>query len=890
MSESLINKGITIFGEAKRKNSPIVVVGTARGGTSMIAGALAKLGVFMGDRAAPPVYEDVRLSEAFEKKDDESIKSITSEYSINHERWGWKRPSSINYLEYVEKQIDSPSYIFVFKDILSIAQRNSISMLSDILPSMEGALKQYGSCLNFLKNGNHHAMLVSYDKAVTSPAILIDSLIEFCQITPSREQISDAISFIQPNPSEYLDQTRITKASGMITSVYGTRVTGWARFIHTQKPAGLDFFVNDELVGQAIANLAPEYPQDQPSENIWFEFHIPQQYKNQTITLRARAQGDVNDISGSGQQHLISTSLSIHDNFEYLKKSGSPFSNSMLAAGWAPLKALQFPNLLTILILRHENGSEAAWYFDRYGDFFGNKVDSLKLRTSHKNQIISTLFKKIFSEVSNPETSDQILDLIREKKFIYSEILTLINTTQAKEDSNMATKRASEIFQQLNLKGRDIQDAYISASENEPIVKLEIEGQEYTSSHGLLPNNFCVVYPCIGSNKEDLLILFESGHHNSRFSLLDCVDGVMYVTPQKGPKVSLISVIKLLIEHIADNVELLQNYFNLPVQGKSGVLRNIHLGHNLWNDITALYRLEKKNLLDNLEEIILVGGELVEPWMKLDEFSPTARLNRTIRSQNDIVIYFYQGHRFPVRLGDDYIAEEIATRIIKNSKAICSQNTDNLTNELRVVLGLRLENRTWINQTDGLISIAQYLGQKFERISLIIDGHDLISSTNKVHISHHEPGNSSIISLEKEIADKLSDELAGSNVEIIDAVAMSLECSVKWINSADFFIAPWGAGLAKYKWICNLPGIIMTSRWNLANKPDLKIYESPNIREGATPCIYVAPEYIEDRDCSTNNVIVKDMPEHPSRADFIVDIEGIKLAIDELLTQIGKAP
>lgn len=305
MSEALINKGITIVGKASKTNSPIVVVGTARGGTSMIAGALAKLGIFMGDRSHPPVYEDVRLSEAFESRNDGAIQLIISEYSIKHERWGWKRPSSINYLDYVQSQINSPSYIFIFKDILSIALRNSISMLSEILPSMERALKEYSNCINFLGSGNRHAMLVSYEKAVANPSILIESLIEFCQITPSQKRINDAISFIQINPPEYLDQTRITKASGMITNVSDTRVTGWARYVHSNKPVTLDFFVNDELVGQVVANLAPQYPQDQPSENIWFEVYLPQQYKNQTVTLRARAHGDVNDISGSGQCYLI---------------------------------------------------------------------------------------------------------------------------------------------------------------------------------------------------------------------------------------------------------------------------------------------------------------------------------------------------------------------------------------------------------------------------------------------------------------------------------------------------------------------------------------------------------------------------------------------------------
>lgn len=300
MSDQLINKGITIVGEASKVKRPIVVIGTARGGTSMIAGALAKLGVFMGDRAVAPVYEDVRLSEAFEKKDYDLAQTIMDEYSSKYEKWGWKRPSSIDYLDTVENIMDSPSYVFIFKDILSIAQRNSISMLNEVLPGMQNAMNQYAKALTFLSKYKHHAMLVSYDKAVAYPEDLVNSLISFYELLPSTQQASDAVDFISPNPTAYLDATRITKAQGRLEKASPQLVQGWARLIHSNKKAEVEIFVNDKIIGKAIADQPRDDLIQRFGEPCAFRFKLPENTNvNKNDKIRARVTNEVTDLSNS---------------------------------------------------------------------------------------------------------------------------------------------------------------------------------------------------------------------------------------------------------------------------------------------------------------------------------------------------------------------------------------------------------------------------------------------------------------------------------------------------------------------------------------------------------------------------------------------------------------
>ena len=122
--DELINSGICVVGHKPKDLRPIIVVGTARSGTSMIAGSLDSLGVFMGDQAKPPVYEDVKLSDAIEAKNIQLSKEIIADYTSRKKLWGWKRPRSLNYLVGIDKLFNKPCYIFVFKDLLSICLRN----------------------------------------------------------------------------------------------------------------------------------------------------------------------------------------------------------------------------------------------------------------------------------------------------------------------------------------------------------------------------------------------------------------------------------------------------------------------------------------------------------------------------------------------------------------------------------------------------------------------------------------------------------------------------------------------------------------------------------------------------------------------------------------------
>ena len=300
MESSLINNGLQIIGVPQRESGPVVVVGVARGGTSMIAGALAKLGVYMGDQAEAPVFEDVLLSNAMEAGNFDLARQISNRYAINHKNWGWKRPSSVEYLNELDDILMPYAYIFIFKDIFSIAKRNTISMLEDDLLSMDAANLNYGKCIDFIKNKKPYGLLASYEKTVGNPEALVGYLINVKHLNPTDYEIKSAMEFIRINPEDYLDSSRITKSEGFLDEVSTDSISGWARYIHSKNPAKVEIFLNNLLIGSVIANESREDLDSIYESPCAFNFMWPQDILiNNEDVLRLRVLNEVVDLNGS---------------------------------------------------------------------------------------------------------------------------------------------------------------------------------------------------------------------------------------------------------------------------------------------------------------------------------------------------------------------------------------------------------------------------------------------------------------------------------------------------------------------------------------------------------------------------------------------------------------
>jgi len=263
--EQLNNNGIQYIGKPEaisKKEKTLIVVGVARGGTSLVAGTLDKLGIFTGEMSREPVFEDVKLATKFENRDFKSVKKIIEEYNL-HDTWLFKRPSSINYLNEIDTLVRNPIYLIIFKDIFSVSNRNSISMKMDVVGGLRRAYSDYEKILNFIETSSPNAFLLSYEKIMSNKDFFIDTMIELTGNEASDNQKSDAHTFIEPNPKNYLNASRITRSIGKVGSVKKNRVIGWAKYAYSDKEATVELYVNNILVTSEKAKDFRKHTLDQ---------------------------------------------------------------------------------------------------------------------------------------------------------------------------------------------------------------------------------------------------------------------------------------------------------------------------------------------------------------------------------------------------------------------------------------------------------------------------------------------------------------------------------------------------------------------------------------------------------------------------------------------------
>ena len=230
----------------------LVVMGLARSGTSMIAGCLHELGVFMGDQAPPPVYEDMALSAAVEAGDLAAVQRIVRQYNRRHATWGWKRPASLHHIADLHATLRDPHYVVVFRDLFAIANRNRISMGADLLANMQRSADEYRKLLDFLERLRSPCLLISYDKALRHKEELVDTLCGFAGLQPPAPLRARAVAFVAPSPPAYLQASRAGRVIGHIDVVHTDQVLGWAAR-RPQAPEARPLQVTLEVNGQTVA-------------------------------------------------------------------------------------------------------------------------------------------------------------------------------------------------------------------------------------------------------------------------------------------------------------------------------------------------------------------------------------------------------------------------------------------------------------------------------------------------------------------------------------------------------------------------------------------------------------------------------------------------------------
>jgi hypothetical protein len=262
-----------------------------------------------------------------------------------------------------------------------------------------------------------------------------------------------------------------------------------------------------------------------------------------------------------------------------------------------------------------------------------------------------------------------------------------------------------------------------------------------------------------------------------------------------------------------------------------------HIGHAVWQDISIFYGLLlDKKTTKNIElafsnnyytENLAVHSLLGLP---------------TLRFKNVFEMYSYakKNRMFPVVLSDNYITEKSAYLI---EKSLETEATLDLKTSLdkpklkKVLLSLRSGSRCCINEKGFYSEIIKVMCIIEPNILFIIDG---MNDSFELDVHDKDQVNRLKASLvyEKEIAKYIISENPLAN--IIDFVGTTVCNSIYATKCSDVVITPWGAGLVKYKWLCNKPNVFIYGSSATLSDTHIhkRLYDMEEFRENARESSY----------------------------------------------------
>ena len=278
-----------------------------------------------------------------------------------------------------------------------------------------------------------------------------------------------------------------------------------------------------------------------------------------------------------------------------------------------------------------------------------------------------------------------------------------------------------------------------------------------------------------------------------------------------------------------------------------------HIGHYVWQDLCGMAFL----LRAVADPGRLPQLHLFEQAHTSDYFGPVDRIfpmfgNRTTRHAarfTEGLGTFYRRNQRVIKYTATTVPFEFGRFVVA-----CAERTPGLEEARHeadaararaapvVLLGMRVGNRTLDDLQDFYAALVLRLGEAFPGCTVVLDG--MNDAADRGRAAGSPPG--SVLDQEFALADGLAGVAERAGVRFVDTVNRSALRSVLWCSRADAFIAPLGAALAKYRWICNTPGLVLSSRWNLLHRPDLHIYDSAEHMERPTEVLFNTLDQVRD--------------------------------------------
>ena len=303
-------------------------------------------------------------------------------------------------------------------------------------------------------------------------------------------------------------------------------------------------------------------------------------------------------------------------------------------------------------------------------------------------------------------------------------------------------------------------------------------------------------------------------------------------------------------------------------------LRCPHFGHYVWNALSAWDSL-LPDYAAQIDQYVVWAensftGKVNDLFPELDLPEPLA-----FADENDFVRWMYSSDSLVLVAKDNQIGQSIAARTLDHARRSCPPKALMQIQALRqscslvVLLSLRLGNRAWLEQQSGYVALAKQIASKYSGSGFIIDG---LSGNTTKGWTHSLMSVSDEVALASAIVTGIS-----QSARCVSTVGATLSESLVASAVCDVFISPAGSAMAKYKWLANKPGVVVSNATasNGRNSDGAAIRVFEHYREGIISSCFVHPQHVQD-------VEAPGRP-GPTHANFHLDWQIVAAALDDLL-------
>ncbi len=182
-----------------------VTFGVERGGTSLVAGVLRALGLYLGE-----IPEGNNEDKSFHNKPLGQMRATINQRNAEHDVWGWKYPTAVNYLPVLSRSLRNPFFIIVFRDTvataLSRAQWDGEFIRRSGRMSLHETNANTNANMGFAMATRRPCMLISNEKAQSNTSALVDELADFLFVERPDEDLRRRIlAYTEPGRYKNFD-------------------------------------------------------------------------------------------------------------------------------------------------------------------------------------------------------------------------------------------------------------------------------------------------------------------------------------------------------------------------------------------------------------------------------------------------------------------------------------------------------------------------------------------------------------------------------------------------------------------------------------------------------------------------------------------------------------